>query len=260
MDFSKKLQAIFYIEATRAFFYPGAAGDLLQLPFPPDVVSDLEILNRPKLLEQLQAFLQTQSIMPSDILLVFATPIVFEKEFPQEKNHEPIDQFIEYIPFEEVLTRTFQQDKLSHVIGVNKEIYESFKDACEAVKCHVVAAVSYSSLVQIMPELAQNVDIPLILTKFDACKQFSLITPTTQQHMNQQTEQSTTTPQQVDKKRTYMLLGVFGVLMVVLIIVVISSMSHPTPKPVIRVLPPAPTAVVSPSVSGPTSSGSATTH
>lgn len=224
MDFSKKQQAIFYIEDNCAFFYPGASGEILQFPFPQDVVSDLEVLSRQKLLALVQAFFQVQQILPSEILFVFGAPTVFEKDFPQGENQEAIQQFIEYIPFDEVLTKTFQLNEITRVVAINKQLYESLKAACESVKCHVVGVLVYSSLLQVAPEFSQNVNIPLMLAKFDACKQFNIIAPS--QHINQIQQPSTP----AKNKRIFVLLGIFGFLLVVLLIVVISTVSSGSHK------------------------------
>src|SRR5260221_4018120 len=98
MDFSKKQQAIFYIEGNRAFFYPGPTGEMLQFPFPIDVVSDLEGLSRQKILALIQAFFQTQNIAGYELLIGFATMIVFVKDLEQnETNVSAIPPFHDLI-------------------------------------------------------------------------------------------------------------------------------------------------------------------
>src|SRR5260221_5414491 len=238
MDFSKKQQAIFYIEGNRAFFYPGPTGEMLQFPFPIDVVSDLEVLSRQKLLALIQAFFQTQNIAGYEILIVFATTTVFEKDFEQnETSQSAIQQFLDFIPFDEILTKTYTSDKTTKVVAINKQLYDVFKDVCESVKCHVAGVIAYSSLISLAPDLAQNVDIPLILTKFDQSKQFSIILTAHSQNIPT-SQQPQSAPE--SNKRTFLLLGVFGVLVVILIGVVVSSLvlpQHPPITTTVRIAP-----------------------
>lgn len=246
MDFTKKQQAIFYIEGNRAFFYPSStSGETLQFPFPTDIVCDLEVLERQKFLALILVFFQSHKIPPSDILVVFAATTVFEKDFPKEQNQEDIQRFIDYIPFDEVLTKTFKADKTIKVIAINKEFYDILKEACEIAKCHIVDVVAYTSLLPIVPELAQKVDLPLILTKFDASRQFSITTPAQNISQFQQPLSS------AKNKRTFILLGVFGVLVVILFIVIIISNRPSLSQSQKKIIKPVPvvTLAVSPTIS-----------
>jgi hypothetical protein len=252
MDYTKKLQAIFYIEGNRAFYYPGPAkGETLQFPFPADIVSDLEVLDKQKFLALLSAFFQSQKIPPTEILIVFASTTVFEKDFPKGQNQEDIQRFIDYIPFDEVLTKTFKTEKTKKVVAVNKEFYDILKEACEIGKCHIVGVVAYASLLTIAPELAQKVDLPLIFTKFDACRQFSITTAAQNLTQLQQSQ----TP--AKNKRAFILIGVFGILLIILLIMIMTTFRSSKSQPKKKTIKPLPVVTLSISPTGSQASQSA---
>lgn len=225
---TKKQQAILYIEANRAFFYPGPAGAMLQLAFPLDVVSDLEVLNSQKLMALVTAFFQSQKILPSEIVFVFAQAMTFEKEFPLEEKKETIQEFLDFIPFDDVISKIISTGKKTKAIAINGQLFTIIRQGCEKANSTVVGVVAYSQLLGLMPELSQKVNIQLMLSHFDNCRQLSLIANTPQPTaplINKQISASAK-----DKKRTYILLGIFGGLLIVLVIMVINTLNAPSPK------------------------------
>src|SRR6266446_5267965 len=49
--------------------------------YPPDVVRDLEILNKDQLRTQLAAFIDTSKIPPSDVIILLTDAMLFIKDF-----------------------------------------------------------------------------------------------------------------------------------------------------------------------------------
>lgn len=226
MDTVKRKQAVLYIEANRLFFYPGPAGNTVQLAFPQDMVSDLEVLNPQKFLNLFLVFFQTQKIPPSEILCVFAQATVFEKEFPLGEKKESVQQFLDYVPFDDILSKQFTINKKLRVFAINGQLYNIVKQASEKSNCVSVAVVAYTSLLEIIPELSQKVDLPLMLSRFDSCRQFSLET-----NVPQQTILPDKMPPKKQNKRLYLLLGVFGVLIAILVAMVFSTFHTPNTPP-----------------------------
>lgn len=222
MDTVRRQQAILYVEGNRLFFYPGLSGATLQLAFPQDILSDLEVLNPQKLLDLLLAFFQTQKIPPSEILCILAPAIVFEKEFSPEEKKELVQQFLDFVPFDDILSKSFMNKK-NHIFAINRQLYNILKQACEKSNCLLVGAVAYSSLTDMLPELSQKVDLPLILARFDSCKQFNLETAS-----QQEIALPDKTPEKKENKRVYILLGIFGILVIILLITIFAT-SHTSP-------------------------------
>ncbi len=238
MDAGKKKQGVLYIEGNSLFFYPGENNQMVQFAYPQDSVGDLEILNPQKFSEALLLFFQSQKIPPSEILFVFSPTMLFEKESAVDDKREIVQAFLDYVPFDEVLSRSFPMNKKIRTFAINGDFYHILRQIIEKCTCVSAGVVAYTSLVESTPELSQKVDLPLILAKFDTFKQFSL------EQITQQQEVSTTTVTNTkpSNKRVFLLLGVFGILVIFLIGMIFFT-NQTTQSPAVntapRSLPPA---------------------
>ncbi|HSX40793.1 MAG TPA: hypothetical protein VLF68_04215, partial [Candidatus Saccharimonadales bacterium] len=181
----------------------------------------------------------------------FAATIVFQKDFPiGQANKNEQQQFIEYVPFDEVLSKVMKRGNATRILAVNKQLYEMFKRACEDLQCTVVGVVAYPMLSEITPELLQTVDLPLILSKFDTFKQMSLVSATS-------TQIPSFAPEQMPEKsrRLPLLLGVFGLLMFILVAVIFISFSSNKPSAVVVKRLPPPVVTAAPVINQATESG-----
>lgn len=244
MDNQKKQKAILYIEANKITFYPGQGGALAQVAIPSELVSDLEILNSQKFIEFIEMFFTSQKLASSDILVVFSETATFGKEFPETEKKETIQQFLDYVPFDSILSKTFTDNKKIYAVAVNAQYYTLLKEACEKAGSTIAGVVAYPMLKGILPALAQKVDLQLMITHFDNCRQLSMTFTT-----SEKTSEEVSPSQKPKDNKIYLLLGVFGVLLIVLFVMIFMTMNPAKPQQQLpaQTLPIAtPTPIVSP--------------
>lgn len=232
MDFSKKQLGIFYLEGHRAIFYGGNVINMISLEWPLDVIKDLEVLNKEKLATLIQAFVQSNNIVPCSVLIVLSQAVTFEKdlqESPSEDQDREMQKFIDVVPFEEVISRIIKLEKKWKIVAINKELYEPIRDAFEKQGFLIISVVPASVLQETMPELVENLDFSIILSKADDIKQYSLLIAEEPQNTTYETKKTW------KNKRTLLLLGIFGLLLLILLVLIFTSvLSGPSPKKIIN--------------------------
>ncbi len=228
MENTKKQNAIFYIDLGQGFFLGSNARGTLQVDFPADTFADGDLIDKEKFLQRLQEFIQTNKIEPCPLIVIYSKSISFEKEFEEntvsEKSEAEIAEFIELVPFEDVLSKIYKLNNKKRAIAFNRELFENVNYGFEREKFTVVSAVPYSVLEVMISELADNLDLNILLNKFEEMKQYNFendIEPL--KDNNSKTETKTN-----NKKRVYLLLGVFGILAVVLGFLIITTILTPT--------------------------------
>jgi hypothetical protein len=216
-EVSKRPISIFFIDAKKAYYFNQNLNAPLALDFPPDVISDLEIINKKKLEALLQGFINGYNIYPSNIIIVLSTLVTFEKEFSvssieMDKN---IEEFLELVPFEDHISKKVLLSGKTKVVAGNRDLCDFFKRSFQNLGFVVNGIYPLSLCVEIMPQLQSNLDLGLILTKTSEIRDFNLVPDVEAQSV------SSNTPEKEKKNntRTFMLLGVFAFLLVILLFV-----------------------------------------
>lgn len=267
MDFSEKQTIVCYIDKNKALFYQDMDGSMLQMDFPPDIISDQELNGREKLEHLIESFLETNKLGKGNIIFIYAPDITIEKDFPDEpagNKNEEIQKFIDMIPFEEVLSKIYKLDKKTKVVAINQEIYDSIKNIFAKKNFLVLGIIPSAVLAETVAELSVNIDLAFIASKIYSLKQYSMVSEG--ELSNQNTKEKSGLKKQ--NIRMYALIIVFVILLFVLIILVItksfsknSSKNLPvmqppiSPAPTVSVIDQPSTPVIQQPISSPSGSG-----
>ncbi|MDE2025405.1 MAG: hypothetical protein KGJ07_02850 [Patescibacteria group bacterium] len=254
---TKRPFAIFYVESNKAYFYGSNATSVLQIEIPEDTLSYMDVINRDKFNQLIQAFVTTNKIEPAPLLILFSTYATYDKEvagkLPDEVNND-IQQFLDSVPFERVLSRIYKlQDKI-RVVGVNKDLYEAIKHAFEKMHFPTVTVASLPLLQKMLPDIGQTVNLEILATRFEAIKPFSLITLEEINNPGRsKQQQDSSNAEKPNPLRLYGLIGVFVVLIGILVYMVMTTL-QPAPKPIVvhparHLMVPTPTVMPSTAVS-----------
>lgn len=241
---AKKQLGIFFIDINKAYFYGSNSASLLQIDIPADTVSYFDVINKDKFYQLIQTLITTHKIMPVPLLILFSPAGTYEKDAEGKTPEEittSIEQFIDIVPYERVLSRTYKIQEKTKVVAVNKDIYETIKRAFEKLNFQTVAVAALPLLQKLVPDLGTSLNLEVIANKFDAIKQYSLITldEINNPGRNSQEIADSAKPNPL---RLYGLIGVFVVLIGILILMVIKTF-QPEKKPV-AVKTAVPTAVI----------------
>ncbi|HYK08693.1 MAG TPA: hypothetical protein VEW42_04310 [Candidatus Eisenbacteria bacterium] len=228
-----------YVESNRLSLF-GNNGVTLAVPIAPDVMSDLEVVSREKLIAYIGQFLQANAVPAGVITFLLAPEGLFEQDLSAvaPKDVDVFAQkFLDSIPFETVASKRITVGGKLRLVASNKDVIDGLKKAFEKKGFTPVAYVPYTVIQATVPELANALDQNVIFGKLDSFKQYSLvediIRPTT-------FEKKTG----LKGRRDMMLLAVFGVLMIILVVMVLVNFVFTKPKTVVPEVGPLPTRVL----------------
>lgn len=231
MEFTKK-ECILYLDKSRMTFSGSNISTVLVANIPPDILNDLELIDSSKLESFIQSFIAQYKINPNQLIIVLSPQITFDQDFPDKQGEhldKDIQQFLESVPFENVVSKTFRLEKKLKVIATNRDICDLFKNSFERQGFKVWAIVPVSILQEIFFELAKSLDLHIILEKFYALKSYSFLVDTDEASYNVYNKEANL------KKnfRLYILLGFFFTLLFILaIIVYLNFFSNSTSSPI----------------------------
>jgi len=251
---------IIYLQQDKFDFYLPSLGKVIEFRFVPEIIKDLEVINVVLLENLIKLFIANNKITPTELVIVLSDNVCFIKDFvlpvappqlSQEQNeqvggvvHTPritadvlddqIKHFIEHVPFENVVSKTFPMGNGTKVVAVNGELYESIKTAFEKsgfkinmVLPGVVFANNLSSKTLL--------DVPsakIFLQESESLGDNNLLAKMphmseVKQNNENEISEKEKKPNKKSKKRLYAMLGVFAILIVIMIVVYITSLSQP---------------------------------
>lgn len=227
-------QSILYLEQNRGIFYNAEKSSMLQLDFPGDVVKDLDLLNKDKLYALIQAFVEAYQILPTSLVLLLSPTVTFDKDLTSDQTAgvpdgtrpaSEVQSFIDLVPFQVVLSRTFSIGEKKKIVTANKEFIDALQRGFQKFHCDISLVLPFSVIQEIIPELENNFDLGLVLSKVDGLKQYNMLET---QVVKQNMVTGKKVMQKTESKRLYVLLGVFGILLIIMIIMAVTTL---TPQP-----------------------------
>ena len=237
-----QLGVIYILREGFQIYAPGLPS-ILEFRFVPEIVRDLDVVNKELLYSLLKMFITNNNIPKTSFIIVIADSASIIKDFitphqtdqqaaPVTPPQQQVDEFLEHIPFEEISSKSFPIDNGIRAYGTNKELYESIKEAFLQQEFEILMALPAIAIgPEISTKTALDIDaINSILKKEPMLKEFNLLKqpaqPTQpQENPTESTENTETVKQEKksDKKRTILLVGVFVMLIIVLVIVYINQ-------------------------------------
>lgn len=234
-----QLGIIYILRDEFQVFVPGLPS-VLQFKFIPEIVRDLDIVNKELLYNVLKIFIINNNIPKTSFIIVIADSASIIKDFvsPTQPDQQPVqpeqllkqaDEFLEQIPFEEISSKSYPIDNGIRAYGTNKEMYESIKEAF---------LVEGFEILMVLPAIAMGPEVntkaslegdtinnilknyPLVVKDYNLLKQ--PLQPAQSKDTSKETSEASETSKQEkkpDKKRVIILSAVFAVLIIVLIIV-----------------------------------------
>lgn len=127
-----EIACIIFLQHTGFTIFRKNISSVIQFPFSPETVRDLEVFDEDKLKSEIKALVETNKIPASSSMLVLDKSVTFEKTVtrpPDNGQLEEIEDFLEYVPFENIATKVFTIDKTEVVVAVNKSLTESISSA-----------------------------------------------------------------------------------------------------------------------------------
>lgn len=248
---------VVYLQKDKFQFYLPSIGRVLEFRFVPEIIRDLDVINTELMENLIKIFVTNSKIAPCNLVVVLADNAYFMKDFlpvatqkatvsQQEVEKELLqkqaEEFIEHVPFDNVVSRSLPLKNGLRVYATNKDFYESIVIAFEHLGFTVENVIPGSVLgngLSLRPVIDPTM-AALILQKINTVKQYDLLG---QQVFQPQVRQETGEIDEVElerfqamqikkpaQKKQYLLLAVIGVVLLILLIVLVQSQLQPPPS------------------------------
>lgn len=177
---TNRVSGIAFISRTQIVLYIQGMATQFAIPFPPDVIRDLDIIDQTKLASLLQATIAQQKIPPASITLLLANDLLFAKQMMNNdisaQNLEE-QAFVDMVPYEDVGVRRIPFNNGIYITVANKDLYEGIIKAFEAnnfITPLVLAAYIFSTDVNFASALTPS-SLTLLMQKAPSYKQFNFL-------------------------------------------------------------------------------------
>jgi len=268
---TKEHPIIIFLDRNGFIIYQDTLSNVWQFPFSQDVVQNLDVINKVQLVNSIRSFIQTNKVIPSNVIIILSDSVIFQKDLttlqqtsqkPQqldqqksaglivgekEDQEKEIKNFLDNVPFEEVLAKVINNTK---IVAVNKDLLEGVVLPFKEIGCFVeeiVPAFMYQQYIDFSGGLSQDI-ARIVLQQTDLLKLGNMLT--SQQKVETQ-QDSDDQPQKEQKEkpnnlRQFILVGIFVLLLIILVIVYLTlgrtaparpSPNVPSPTPALRVEP-----------------------
>lgn len=254
--FSKNNPVVLLLDRSGFSLFQGTLVNILKFPFTADIVANSEVINKDQLFTLVSAFIDKNKIYPSIIIVLLADSIVYEKDLSKitpktqpvainnpipNSNQKTLDlvnreqqlkteiqNFLQNIPFEDILAKVIKTDTLVRLVAVNKDLIFSATDPFIKKGFLVEAIVPcflYGQTVNFTNGLTPDV-ARLVLRRQELLKVANLLTDQEQINISQNAYENEKEKEKEKKHkgtRKYILIAVFAVLLVILGILLIIS-------------------------------------
>lgn len=134
-------QACFFVSRNKLIFYSENLENTMEIPLSTEVVLDLEIISHNSLERILCNWLDQYKIEPNQIALIMDSSTYFHQTVEQlpQSNDPIIQQFLETVPFSNVLTETFPLQQGAYITALNQNFINPLISILEKVGFIVVS-------------------------------------------------------------------------------------------------------------------------
>lgn len=179
METTKRVTGVLYLDRTNFIYIDTSVGGLVQFQYPLEVISDLEVLHEDELFNQVSTLIQTNKISPTQVVIILATGLLFEKKIPVQtdplENGKIIEKFIETVPFESVSFTKLPVTDGIQVMAANTNFFTSMKDAFQRQGFQIMSVFPIDVFQEDITNGIQVDSAVRILGKVDSLKQYNLL-------------------------------------------------------------------------------------
>ncbi len=245
--------SVLYLQKEKFQYFDAYSGRIIEFRFVPEIVRDLDIINSELLENLIKVFVANSRIAPAALVFVLAENAYFTKDFlppaPQkdasaqpeitkELLKKQAEEFIEHVPFDNVVSKTIPLKEGLKVCATNKDFYETIAIAFEHLSFTIESVLPGLVLGNGLG-LKPMMDPPmanLILQKVSSVRQYNFLnTQVFQTQFRQESEEidevelERQLPKKANKKSIYALVGILPVLLG-LVVVMYQQFAAPPPS------------------------------
>ena len=209
------MKSVIYLDRDTLFFYGGNVHTVLSLPFAPNAVKDMEVIDEGAIEKQIDTFIQTNKIEPTESFIIFSHRSCFSKVISANSTQENLEKekrlFLEFVPFDHIAHKILKTSKGNLIVAANKELANIVRHIFQK---HGSVIQGVSTLFTIYPDntvSAMSLEIAkVILRSYNRFREDDLLT-TDESQANPETvfEQEFAAEDKKNNIRLYLMLGFF---------------------------------------------------
>ena len=130
---------VLFIDRFGLSIYQDTLANIPKFNFTPDLVSNLDVVNKEKFTSLIATFIQINKVIQGSLFVILSDSIIYIKDLvgPAQKsipNQSPehkdeIQNFLENVPFEEVLAKVIKVGNVDRITAVNKDLVMTIVNA-----------------------------------------------------------------------------------------------------------------------------------
>ncbi|MDP2637951.1 MAG: hypothetical protein Q8P26_02740 [Candidatus Levybacteria bacterium] len=241
--FSKNHPIVLFVDRNGFSIFQDTQSGIPRFNFTPDIVADLDVVDKDKFSSLIETFIQINKIISSGIVVILSDTIIYTKDIAKaspissssnkqlsvlaedEKKAQEVQRFLANVPFEEIMAKVVSVGGLDRVVAVNKILIMTIVDVF-VKKGSIIEAIIpsfiYGSGVDFTQGLNQN-NIQLALGEAEITKTGNLLTNQQEvvaAHVSETERKEVSGEEKKPQNlRQYILVGVFAVLVIILVVV-----------------------------------------
>lgn len=215
-----KQKGIMVLQRDRLFIYTAGAAAVYVMPFPPNVVNDLEVLNPDELAVRVKLLIDQNKVIPSSCILILGSTVLFDAAITTAGSaaiSQEVKKFQETVPFESVLSKVYDITTKPHAYASNNDLYRQIQRPLEAAG-FLITAVVPAPIATDLPQTGEltTQTAAVLLKKYDDLRKKSMVEDTLYLHSTNYLYQSIGGEKKEAPKNLPILIGIFVVLIGVL--------------------------------------------
>lgn len=144
-DLIKKQNGVLWLDKTGLSLYLENK-PFLRLNFPPEMINNLEIVDKLKLQNLIHSFINQNSLSFLSLIVIITAEVLFEKDWSLPQTDTQLkeeEDFLDSIPFENVLEHSWIKDNKKKLIAANQDLITTLEDCFEKENCNFMAVFPY---------------------------------------------------------------------------------------------------------------------
>jgi hypothetical protein len=251
---TKNHPIILFIDRFGFSIYQDTLTNIPKFNFTPDLVCNLDVINKEQFSNLIATFIQINKIIPSSLAVILSDTVIYVKDLvssvqkpapnqdlklnsdDDEKCNDEVQKFLENIPFEEVLAKVIKVENARSIVAVNKDLVMTIANAFSN-KGSIIEAITPSFMYKQNANFTTGLtldNIQVVLGNTETLKSGNLLTDQEKVDLPRNLEIEFKTPSVTVKKkpkniRQFILIGVFILLLVILAVVYLNMGASQTP-------------------------------
>lgn len=261
--FSKNHPIILFIDRSGFSIFQDTQPNIPKFNFTPDLVANLDVVNKEQFSNLIATFIQINKIVPSSLTVILSDTVIYVKDLvnvlqkppvtdqplsnpppslnsADREHKEEIQNFLENIPFEEILAKVIKTGEGGRIAAVNKDLVMTIADAFVnkgSIIEAIIPSFLYGPNVNFTLGLTQD-NVQAILEGSEIVRAGNLLTDqqkmSSPQSLEAETKEKEKKPQNL---RQYILIGVFTTLLVIFVVVYLNLGASKTPLRSSKIVP-----------------------